>query len=155
MESSAQPAPTGASGQTFGLPVSPAMMYLAVRAGGDPGRCFPLDNALLRVGRSSQHADIVLRGDPRISRRHATVIRLPHPRGAHYIIIDEGSRNGVLVNDQRILVHCLTPCDEIRLGATILDFLPEELLPQEHDLVTLEPLAVEPDHEAYRRPGDV
>ena len=157
MESSVQPGASGPPGQTFGLPVSPATMYLAVREGADPARCFPLDASIRRLGRSGQHADIVLRGDPRISRRHATIIRLPHPRGAYYIIVDEGSRNGVLVNDRRVEVHCLSPCDVIRLGSTVLEFLPEELLPAERDLVTLEPLSVDPDPErkAYRKPGEV
>ena len=152
-----QPSPESArSAQPFGLPVSPARMYLVVNEGAEVGRCFALEKKIVRLGRSEGHADIVLPDDPRISRRHATVIRLPHPRGAHYVVIDEGSKNGVLVNDQRVEVQCLTPCDAIRMGGTVLDFLPEELLPDEQDRVVIAPLSVdsELDRADLRKPGE-
>ena len=143
--------------QPFGLPVSPAEMYLVVNEGTEVGRCFALDKKVVRIGRNSADADVVLPGDPRLSRRHATDIRLPHPRGAHFVVIDEGSKNGVLVNNQKVEVQCLTPCDAIRVGGTVLDFLPVELLPAEKDRVVVSPLSVDPDLDRadLRKPGEV
>lgn len=132
-------------------------MFLAISQGAEVGRAFELTKRIVRIGRSGEHAEVVLRGDAKVSRRHATVIRLPHPRGAHFVLIDEGSKNGVLVNDRRVEVHCLNPCDQIRIGSTVLDFLPVELLPDEDDKVSLSPLLVEsdPDGLVYRRPGEI
>jgi len=143
--------------QQFGLPVSAATMYLVVRDGVDAGRCFTLDRSLVHVGRSSDRAELVLKNDSRISRRHATLIRLLHPRGAHFVVLDEGSKNGVLVNGARVQVHCLTPCDVLQLGNTTLDFLPAEMLPAESDHVSLMPLEVDAslDRNDLRKPGEV
>jgi len=141
----------------FGLPVCPANMFVFVREGTEPGRAFPLNRNIVRLGRSAQHADLVLSGDARLSRRHATIVQLARPGGRHYILIDEGSKNGVLVNNRRVDVHCLTPCDTIRIGGTVLEFVPEELLPVESDIVTLEPLSVpsDVDRSDFRKPGEV
>ena len=50
--------------------------------------------------------------DPSTSRRHARIT----PISSGYIVEDLGSKNGTLVNDERISVRALQPGDRIRIG---------------------------------------
>ena len=60
-----------------------------------------------------------------MSGKHARIIRL----GKYFILIDENSRNGIFINNKRLLPkkqYLLNPGDLIRLGKTSLEFfIPE------------------------------
>ena len=59
--------------------------------------------------------------DPSASRRHA-VMRFQDDR---YVVEDLGSKNGTLVNDQRIEVHRLEHRDQILVGSVEVKYLAE------------------------------
>ncbi len=76
------------------------------------GREFPLDGKELRVGRAPS-CEINLDGDPMVSRFHAKLSATENG----YTIVDLGSSNGTLVNDEEI--HGETPIregDEVTIG---------------------------------------
>lgn len=77
---------------------------------------FQLDGNAVRIGRDDS-CEITL-ADPRCSRVHCVV----EQSGAHYRVVDPGSRNGTRVND--VLVHQkrLAPGDVIRVGSTTIRF---------------------------------
>ncbi|MEM7141409.1 MAG: DUF3662 and FHA domain-containing protein [Actinomycetota bacterium] len=56
--------------------------------------------------------------DPNISREHAAI----RPDGDGFILTDNGSTNGTLVNGAAITAHRLTDGDRIELGATAIEF---------------------------------
>jgi pSer/pThr/pTyr-binding forkhead associated (FHA) protein len=76
------------------LPVDAAS--LVVRTGEQVGASLPLDQALVRLGRSPD-SEIPL-DDITVSRRHAEIRR----DGDRYVVSDVGSLNGTYVNQQRI-----------------------------------------------------
>jgi hypothetical protein len=56
--------------------------------------------------------------DPGASRRHAEIRR----DGADFVVVDLGSTNGTLVNDQPVAEATLEDGDRITIGRTILEF---------------------------------
>lgn len=56
--------------------------------------------------------------DPNISREHAAI----RPDGDGFILTDNGSTNGTLVNGSNVTAHRLVDGDRIELGATVIDF---------------------------------
>ena len=52
------------------------------------------------------------------SRRHAEIRR----DGADFVIVDLGSTNGTLVNDQQVAEATLEDGDRITIGRTVLEF---------------------------------
>jgi pSer/pThr/pTyr-binding forkhead associated (FHA) protein len=60
-----------------------------------------------------------------VSRRHATLVRLPRQDGSHYYrIVDgdakgKGSSNGLLINGRRLTAHDLENEDEIVFGPQV------------------------------------
>jgi diguanylate cyclase (GGDEF)-like protein len=65
--------------------------------------------------------------DTSISRRHATIKKIPSASGVEVMITDLGSANGTLVNDQKLAPNssrALHKEDMIKLGNTIVKFLP-------------------------------
>ncbi|HBE31221.1 MAG TPA: phosphopeptide-binding protein, partial [Cyanobacteria bacterium UBA11368] len=60
-----------------------------------------------------------------VSRRHATLVRLPRQDGTHYYrIVDgdakgKGSSNGLLINGRRMAAHDLENEDEIVFGPQV------------------------------------
>lgn len=93
--------------------------FLIVQRGEDIGRRFDLDTTQLTVGRGSDN-DMVL-NDPMVSRYHAVVKR----QGSGYIVIDLGSSNPVVINDQacdpgepKVLQHR----DVVFIGKTVFSF---------------------------------
>src|SRR5438034_3214358 len=81
---------------------------------------FPLTQAITRVGRADpngpNHPDLALEADDAISRRHLEIRRA----GATCEVVDLGSTNGTLVNDEELLPHRprrLFPGDRILLGS--------------------------------------
>jgi eukaryotic-like serine/threonine-protein kinase len=87
------------------------------------GESYDLDSDETVIGRIS--GDICFPKDDYMSGRHARIIRL----GKYFILIDDSSRNGIFVNNKRLLPkkqYLLNPGDVIRLGKTSLEFfIPE------------------------------
>jgi hypothetical protein len=111
----AAPPPAHWQGETM-LASSTAFGELVVEAGFDVGQRFPL-KAQTRLGRTADN-DIVLR-DPQASRYHA-VITLS---GNEYVIADQGSANGTLVNGVRIQQpYALRQGDVVSIGGERMRF---------------------------------
>jgi FHA domain len=90
--------------------------YLALETGGDPV-VLGLGEGSVRVGRSPS-ADLVI-DDASVSRRHAVVVW----RDARTVILDDRSRNGLVVNGARVQDAALSDGDEIALGNVALRYL--------------------------------
>lgn len=56
--------------------------------------------------------------DPNVSREHASI----RPDGDGFVLTDNGSTNGTVVNGSPIVSHRLADGDRIELGATVLEF---------------------------------
>jgi hypothetical protein len=56
--------------------------------------------------------------DPNISREHAAI----RPDGDGFVLTDNGSTNGTLVNGRAITAHRLVDGDRIEIGATAIEF---------------------------------
>lgn len=93
--------------------------FLIVQRGEDIGRRFDIDTTQLTIGRGSDN-DLVL-NDPMVSRYHAVVKR----QGTRYSLIDLGSSNPVVINDQPLepgVVQQLTHRDVVFIGKTVFSF---------------------------------
>jgi len=88
---------------------------LLVKQGAQPGLVFRVEKDETRIGRVG--CDISL-ADHLVSRVHACILR----KGAGYEIEDQGSRNGLFVNEARILRALLSDGDLITIGNTVLQF---------------------------------
>lgn len=79
-----------------------------------------LDEVEVRLGRSSNQANIVFKNDGTVSRLHSTIAQ----EGSEYRLYDEQSTSGTWVNEQRVPEYGiqLVDGDEIRLGAVRLRF---------------------------------
>ena len=95
-------------------PIIPAV--LMVIDGPSTGTTLPLSEPDVLVGRGEQCAIRI--PDPHISRVHA---RFRFAQGV-WFIQDQGSRNGVYINGQRVQAMRLNPGDKIQLGQTIMVF---------------------------------
>jgi len=77
---------------------------------------FPLDKPVIRIGRAEDN-DIVItehfQGWDTVSRVHATIER----DGARYVIVDQGSLNGVYVNGRRTGRNLLKDGWKVAVGA--------------------------------------
>lgn len=83
------------------------------------GRNFPLNKALLTVGRGLDN-DLVI-DDARVSRHHAQVVF----RHSHYLLRDLRSTNGTFVNSQPVEAVVLAPGDIVSIGGFQLLFMQE------------------------------
>jgi pSer/pThr/pTyr-binding forkhead associated (FHA) protein len=90
---------------------------LVVKRGPDTGARYPLDQAVVRVGRHPD-SDIFL-DDITVSRRHAEFVR----EAGVYRLRDVGSLNGTYLNRERIEERELTSGDEVQIGKFRLVFL--------------------------------
>ena len=90
--------------------------YLAIEDGDDVV-IVEVGEQQIRLGRSSA-ADVMLE-HLSVSRRHAVVAQ----RGERTVILDDRSRNGVLVNGERVREAALRHNDEILLGDVAIRFL--------------------------------
>ncbi|MBX7078631.1 MAG: DUF4388 domain-containing protein [Nannocystaceae bacterium] len=94
-------------------PAAPVYVLHFVR-GKYQGQEFALEaNKAVIAGRSTE-ADLVL-SDDAVSRKHA---RFHGARGRVWIR-DLGSRNGTLVNGERVLHHCLREGDRVAIGSSL------------------------------------
>lgn len=89
---------------------------LVVASGPASGQQVPLGGQPLWIGRSPDCA--LQLNDPRISRRHAQIRR----EEGYHLLEDLDSKNGTLVNQDRITSRRLEPGDTIQLGGTLLRY---------------------------------
>jgi pSer/pThr/pTyr-binding forkhead associated (FHA) protein len=90
------------------------MIHLRFTAGARAGQTVRIEKALATVGRAAS-CDLVI-DDPMVSAVHATLERAP----AGYIVTDQHSSNGTLVNGQRIFRALVRVDDELGFGSTAL-----------------------------------
>lgn len=73
---------------------------------------------LFQIGRDPE-SNLVIRGDTKTSRKHATIRR----QGIKYVLEDNGSSNGTLVNGEKIDgPHDLKLGDEIQIGKRVFKY---------------------------------
>jgi hypothetical protein len=84
--------------------------YIGLDDGEGQQQLIPLDGKVVHVGRASG-ADLRFE-DPRVSRRHAIVVRY----GRHVRVLDDRSSAGTFVNGVRVIATDLTDGDVVRLG---------------------------------------
>lgn len=104
------PAPADLSPRPPGTPV------LALVQGSDVLREYALSRDSMTIGRMAG-SEIEIK-DPGASRRHAEIRR----DGETFTLVDLGSTNGTLVNDQNVKERALEPGDRITIGKTTLEF---------------------------------
>jgi len=89
-----------------------AMLYLIVVEGPNAGRCYPLTNGEITIGRQGGHTIVLT--DDRVSRNHA---RIAAERG-QAILTDLNSTNGTFVNAVRVQGQkTLSPGDCVQIGS--------------------------------------
>lgn len=94
----------------------PGRPVLALVEGGTTVKQFALDNETALIGRlAGSEVEI---SDPGASRRHAEVRR----NGDDFVIVDLGSTNGTLVNEDPVSERTLRDGDRITIGQTVLEF---------------------------------
>ena len=98
------------------FPKPPAGRHLAIEDG-DGVLLVALDRPVLHLGRSTS-ADILL-DDATVSRRHAVITR----EGEESVLLDDRSRNGVLLNGERVSRAVLRHGDQIQIGRVVMRFL--------------------------------
>lgn len=111
------------------------MATLRVVSTTDPtlqGKRFPIDREL-RLGRDPAANDVVI-AESRASRRHALIT----PSNEGVVVTDEGSDNGVWINQTRVTRHVLRDGDQLGIGETIFVF---ENPPSEWETVVAPPPA--------------
>lgn len=101
------------------------MPYLRLYSGGNLQDQWELGTSRLNIGRATDN-DIVLQ-DTLVSKHHAHI----EPCGREYVLVDEGSANGVFVRSQRITRHTLAYWDEIQICSYKLVFMSAARLPGE------------------------
>lgn len=94
---------------------------LVVLSGQHKSKILPLQTDILTVGRDGT-ATFKVEGDPFISRIHAKFVKEP----ARYMVADNNSTNGVIVNGQRIKEAELRNGDRVQLGSTHLKFIQQD-----------------------------
>ena len=92
------------------------MAELKVISGPKRGKLFKIGHGISTIGREQTNS--VRINDYEISRRHAEL----HIRENECMLVDLGSSNGTLVNDEPISNRSLCTGDQIRLGQTVLEF---------------------------------
>lgn len=91
---------------------------LVVSEGKEPGRNYEVRKDRITIGRSRE-SDVFLE-DLAVSRTHTSINR---QQNGHYLLRDENSANGTLVNGQRVSDHMLEDGDKIQVGQTLLVFV--------------------------------
>jgi RsiW-degrading membrane proteinase PrsW (M82 family) len=87
-------------------------LVLAVEGGALAGREFSLEQGQLTIGRDESSGVRFADGENQVSRRHARI----EVDGTDFRIVDQQSRNGTQVNQQRIAASFLKSGDVIELG---------------------------------------
>ena len=107
------------AGRSGGGPgASSAGASLVVRQGKEPGRVYEVRNDRTTIGRSRE-SDIFLE-DLAVSRNHTSIVCDEQWR---FILRDEGSANGTLVNNQPVTGPVVLQYgDTVKVGETIMTF---------------------------------
>lgn len=87
--------------------------HLTIVRGAGGGKHFPLTKETM-IGRASNSA--VALKEAKVSRQHAVIRK----KGAHFVIEDLQSSNGLYVNGERVTEHRLEAGDEIQIGDFVL-----------------------------------
>jgi diguanylate cyclase (GGDEF)-like protein len=91
--------------------------YLIMINGRSVGKKIKLEGDLCELGRSPD-ADVLIE-DEGVSRKHARIERSPQG----YVLVDNGSTNGVFLNGEKVQRHILDDGDKLQIGSnTILKF---------------------------------
>lgn len=110
-------APNRSAPTVIGEPAQPGFAELWAVSGGTVGQRWQLPTVDVKIGREA--TNLVSINDERASREHA---KIRFADGV-YTIIDLGSSNGTLVNDQPVLAPTrLNDGDTIKIGGTALTF---------------------------------
>jgi len=96
------------------------MPKLFVKTGDLKDEVFHLEGSTISIGRGQDNP--VRLFDRKVSRKHATLIR----DGQSYRLEDRSSINGVRVNGDPVTHHTLCFGDEIKIGSSIMVYLPLE-----------------------------
>ncbi|CAN5680444.1 GGDEF domain-containing protein [soil metagenome] len=98
--------------------IRPALVFLSGELIAVP---IPLEREEVILGRTLE-ADVRV-NDSKVSREHAKILTLADPNGGtQYVLEDGGSRNGTLLNGNRITRETLHNGDKITIGEHILRF---------------------------------
>jgi pSer/pThr/pTyr-binding forkhead associated (FHA) protein len=89
---------------------APPGHYLSLESEESDGLLLPVEDRVTHIGRAAT-ADLRFE-DPRVSRRHAILVR----HGRHVRVLDDRSSEGTFVNGTRIVATDLTDGDVVRLG---------------------------------------
>jgi FHA domain len=98
------------------FPKPPPGRHLAIEDG-DGVLVVTLDRPVLHLGRSTS-ADIIL-DDATVSRRHAVIAQ----QNGEAVLLDDRSRNGLLLNGERVSRAVLRDGDVIQLGEVVMRYL--------------------------------
>ena len=98
------------------------MAELKVISGPTPGKLFKVGNGISTIGREQTNS--VRINDYEISRRHAEL----HIHDNECLLVDLGSSNGTLVNDEPVSNRYLASGDQIRIGQTVLEFQSQQFM---------------------------
>ncbi len=98
------------------------MLSLLVRQGAQAGTTYRLGTRVLTLGRDPQNAIQVVDGE--VSRRHALI----RWNGSSHVITDLKSHNGTFVGTALLGLeeHVLVVGEQIRVGGTVLEVVPDE-----------------------------
>ncbi|MCP4225844.1 MAG: FHA domain-containing protein, partial [Actinomycetia bacterium] len=96
-------------------PNEDSSLVLVVLAGDEPGRRFPITGNTMILGRDPT-CDIPV-NDRRVSRQHA---RIEPEEDGCFLLVDNGSANGTLVNGERIESRHIDIGDRIGLGRGVV-----------------------------------
>lgn len=97
---------------------SPALATLVRIVDGRDAAVHPLLGDLFIIGRDKT-CHIQITDDTSVSRKHASVVR----QGVSFMIEDNNSSNGVIVNGQKIVgAHELRVGDKVEIGKTVYIF---------------------------------
>jgi pSer/pThr/pTyr-binding forkhead associated (FHA) protein len=92
---------------------------LVVLFGETPRKTYSLDVRKSYVIGRWQKCDIVILHDTKVSRRHCI---LKADSEGHWILTDQGSSNGTVVNHQPIVFQRLEDGDAVRVGRAVFEF---------------------------------
>jgi len=140
-------------------PIEPAKTgaRLILRRGEAGKSSYVMSTQPITIGRSEDR-DVILT-DPASSRRHATI----HFMGDHYLVKDEGSANGVMMNGVSVRESTLNAGDRLVIGETEFEFVwpgaPQKIDPSQFPAegATLHqpptPAALNGGHDPYSETG--
>ncbi len=97
------------------------MPKLEIKSQGHPAELIEFDGATVTLGRQSGNTFVLK--DPAASRKHCTI---EHKKG-QFILKDLSSQNGTWIGENRIVEAMLEFGDTVRIGATFIRLLPDEL----------------------------